>query len=133
MEAMQAVLLVVIGVLVVLALYFVASQFIASTPAPDLQLDPYGSTLYGTNVVVTLKAGNSIDQINKVEIYDPRTGSFVCSLTTFTPSASNIRPGETVTASGTCQSQLPRGIMYQVRVTYTVAGKTKVVVLNWQT
>jgi len=134
MEAMQVALLVVIAVVIVLALYFVASQFIASTPAPALQIDPYGSTFSGTQVIITLKAGTSIQSISQVQIIDPRNpGSALCTVTQFTPNGP-YGPGDTITGTGTCTSAPPRGIMYQVKITYSAGGvNNKVVVLNWQT
>jgi len=136
MEAMQVALLVVIAVVIVLALYFVASQFIASTPAPALQIDPYGSTFSGTQVIITLKVGTSIDSISQVQIIDPRRpGTALCTISgsnAFTP-AGPYSPGDTITGTGTCTNAPPRGVMYQVRITYTAGGTQRVLVLNWQT
>jgi len=134
MEPMFVVLLLAIGVVATLALYFVLSQYIASTPAPAVQLDPYGSTFAGKQVVITLRIGTSIDAIQKVEVVDPTNPSnALCTVTSFTPSGP-YRQGETVTGFGQCTYAPPRGIMYQVKVTYTAGGQSgKVVVLNWQT
>jgi len=134
MEAMQVALLVVIAVVIVLALYFVASQFIASTPAPDLQVDPYGSTFSGTQAIITLKAGTSIQSISRVEIINPRNpGTALCTITSFTPSGP-YSPGDTITGTGTCTAAPSRGIMYQVRITYSAGGVTnRVLIINWQT
>jgi len=133
MEAMQVALLVVIAVVIVLALYFVASQFIASTPAPALQIDPYGSTFSGRQVIITLKAGTSIQSISQVQIIDPRNpGTALCTITSFTPNGP-YSPGDTITGTGTCTQAPPRGVMYQVKITYSAGGVNRVVVLNWQT
>jgi len=133
MEPMFVVLLLAIGVVATLALYFVFSQYIASTPAPAVQLDPYGSTFAGKQVVITLKMGTSIDAIQKVEVVDPTNPSnALCTVTSFTPGGP-YRQGETVTGFGECNYAPPRGIMYQVKVTYTAGGKDGIVVLNWQT
>jgi hypothetical protein len=59
LEVAQAALLLVLGVVVALALYFVMMNMLASAPTPDVQLNPYHSYVYpaGDKVVVALRFG----------------------------------------------------------------------------
>jgi hypothetical protein len=59
LEVAQAALLLVIGVVVALVLFFVATGLVASTPAPNVQVDSFNSILAGDKAKVVLKFGKS--------------------------------------------------------------------------
>ena len=56
-EVAQAALLLVIGVVIALVLYYVVLGMVRSTPAPDVQLDAYNSYVTPKNAIVVLKFG----------------------------------------------------------------------------
>jgi hypothetical protein len=58
-EAAQAALILVIGVVIALVLYFVAIGVVASTPAPNIEVDSFNSILTGNTGKVVLKFGKS--------------------------------------------------------------------------
>jgi len=58
-EAAQAALILVIGVVIALVLYFVAIGVVASTPAPNIEVDSFNSILTGDTAKVVLKFGKS--------------------------------------------------------------------------
>jgi hypothetical protein len=59
LEVAQAALLLVLGVVVAMALYFVMMDIVHATPVPDVQLNPYYTYVYPswTRAVVVLKFG----------------------------------------------------------------------------
>ena len=59
LEVAQAALLLVLGVVVAMALYFVMIEIMQSAPVPEVQLNPYHSlvTPSGDKVVVALRFG----------------------------------------------------------------------------
>jgi len=57
LEVAQAAILLVLGVVVAMALYFLTMGMVASTPTPDVELDPYNSYIVGSTANVTLKFG----------------------------------------------------------------------------
>ena len=61
LEVAQAALLLVLGVVATMALYFVMMDIMRATPAPDVQLDPYNSYVNprGNWGVVALKFGKT--------------------------------------------------------------------------
>jgi len=125
------VLVLIIVVAVVIALWWVISGMLASANAPNIQIDPYNSTIVGNQVWLTVKFGTAA-QGPRVEIYDP-------SGTTNTPTRicgpvsgpQYVSPGDTATfvLSG---CTLRRGRPYIVVVTYEAGGKTYRQTLNWQ-
>jgi len=59
LEVAQAALLLVIGVVVGLVLYFITVGMVAATPAPNIQVDSFNSFIAGSNAYLTLKFGKS--------------------------------------------------------------------------
>jgi hypothetical protein len=59
LEVAQAALLLVLGVVVAMALYFVMMEMMLMAPVPDVQLNPYYSYVYpsGDGAVVALRFG----------------------------------------------------------------------------
>jgi hypothetical protein len=78
LEVAQAALLLVLGVVVALALYFLTMGMVASTPTPDVELDPYNSYIVGSTANVALRFGKS-GMVQDVNILgndgNPITGS----------------------------------------------------------
>ena len=58
-EVAQAALLLVIGVVIALVLYYVVLGMVRSTPAPDVQLDPYSSFVDEKRIIMMLKFGKT--------------------------------------------------------------------------
>jgi len=59
MEAAQAALMLVVGIVIVLVIYFVVVGMISSTPVPNVQVDSYNSYIVGNTATVVLKFGKS--------------------------------------------------------------------------
>jgi len=59
MEAAQAALMLVVGIVIVLVIYFVVVGMISSTPVPNVQVDSYNSYIAGNTATVVLKFGKS--------------------------------------------------------------------------
>jgi hypothetical protein len=59
MEAAQAALLLVLGIVIALVLYFVVIGMISSTPVPNVQVDSYNSYIAGNTATLVLKFGKS--------------------------------------------------------------------------
>jgi len=77
-EAAQAAILLVLGIVIGLVLYFVVLGMISSTPAPNVQVDAYNSYIAGNTATVVLKFGKS-GTVKQVQILgnngNPITGS----------------------------------------------------------
>ena len=89
LEVAQAALLLVLGVVAAMALYFVMMDVIRSTPVPDVQLNPYHSVVHGSYAVVTLKFAKTkstkyIDILNS-------TGNLISSCS---PASITVNAGE---------------------------------------
>ena len=72
LEVAQAALLLVLGVAVALAMYFVVNNMFASAPVPSVQLDTYRSGIYGDTATVVLKFGRP-GVVRYVVLFDGRT------------------------------------------------------------
>ena len=73
LEVAQAALLLVLGVVVALALYFVMMEIIQAAPVPDVQLNPYHSYVNpsGGSVVVVLRFGKPAN-LRDVSLFNSR-------------------------------------------------------------
>ena len=60
MEVAQAALLLVLGVVVAMAMYFIVTGMMMTVPAYYVQLDPYSSYIYDNKFHVVLKFGKSV-------------------------------------------------------------------------
>jgi hypothetical protein len=69
LEVAQAALLLVLGVVVALALYFVMMDMISAAPVPDVQLDPYYSYVTPKFAELVLKFGNP-GVVKRITIHD---------------------------------------------------------------
>jgi hypothetical protein len=80
LEVAQAALLLVLGVVVAMALYFLMVEIIQSTPVPIAQLDPYSSYFYTLNnenyAFVYLKFAKSVT-VKLVDIIDGNNWNFL--------------------------------------------------------
>ena len=85
-EVAQAALLLVIGVVIALVLYFITVGMVASTPAPNVQVDAYNSFLAGDTAKVVLKFGKSVRVSNVVILGND--GSQITNDCEFPPGAS---------------------------------------------
>jgi hypothetical protein len=74
LEVAQAALLLVLGVVIALAMYYVAMNMFMSAPVPAVQLDTYRSFVGGNTSSVFLKFGKS-GVVKLVRIYDGRANS----------------------------------------------------------
>jgi len=78
-EVAQAALLLVIGVVVGLVLYFITVGMASSTPDPHFQLDGHNSFITGNAAYLVLKFGKS-RVVTKVDIIDNTGASLsICS------------------------------------------------------
>ena len=59
LEVAQAALLLVLGVVVAMVMYFVMTNMLASAPVPEVQLDPYNTVVVQTHASVSLYFGTS--------------------------------------------------------------------------
>jgi len=107
-------------------LWFMISGMMASASAPNIQIDPYNSTIIGNQVWLTVKFGTAA-QNPGVTILDASTGTTVCGRVGVTR---NVAPGDSVSFRLTCTLQ--RGRQYLVVVDYTAGGRTYRQTLNWQ-
>ena len=84
LEVAQAALLLVFGVVVALALYFIMMNIVQTTPVPPVQLDPYQSSVFvdsngNIRIVPVLRFG----RVGKVTRVDIRSGdNYFVSLAT---------------------------------------------------
>ena len=71
LEVAQAALLLVFGVVVALALYFVMMEIMQSVPVPEVQLNPYHSYVNpsGSSAVVALRFGKPA-RLGAVELFN---------------------------------------------------------------
>jgi len=106
MEVAQTALLLVLGVVIALVLYFVVMGMISSTPAPNVQVDSYNSYIAGKTAMVVLKFGKS-GTINNVVILGP-SGSQIaaCSPTGVTVNAGQEYTFTCTLSSGTWQTNM---------------------------
>jgi hypothetical protein len=93
MEAAQAALLLVLGIVIALVLYFVVIGMISSTPVPNVQVDSYNSYIAGNTATLVLKFGKSAS-VESVVILG-QSGSPITSSCSF---PSNAKPPMSVTA-----------------------------------
>jgi len=127
-EAAGWVLVLVIIVAIVLALWYAISGTLSSAAAPNIQIDPYNSTILANQVWLTIKFGTAA-QNPGVTIVDPSTGATLCPRVQVTR---NVAPGDSVSFRLTCT--LKRGRPYIVVVDYqTSGGQTYRQTLHWQT
>jgi hypothetical protein len=80
MEAAQAALLLVLGIVIALVLYFVVIGMISSTPVPNVQVDSYNSYIAGNTATVVLKFGKSASVSNVVILNSSGTKIAPCTL-----------------------------------------------------
>ena len=87
LEVAQAALLLVLGVAVAMALYFVMMDILQATPVPDVELDPYNSYINNRFGLVTLKFGRTTT-IHRMWIDD----SYGYGIATCTPYPEGVFP-----------------------------------------
>jgi hypothetical protein len=92
MEAAQAALLLVLGIVIALVLYFVVLGMISSTPVPNVQVDSYNSYIAGNTATVVLKFGKSASVSNVVMLNSSNTKIATC-----TPSSLTVTAGQEYT------------------------------------
>jgi len=90
MEAAQAAILLVLGIVIALVLYFVVLGMISSTPAPNVQVDAYNSYIAGNTATVVLKFGKS-GSVKSVVILG-QSGSPITNPCNFPSGASSPMP-----------------------------------------
>lgn len=126
-ETAGAVLILIIVVAVAIALWYVISGMLSSTSAPNIQINPYNSTIIGNQVWLSIRFGTAA-QNPSVAIYDPSNPSrAICTAS----QTRNVAPGDYVSfVLNGCTLQ--RGRQYIVVVSYTAGGQTYRQTLNWQ-
>jgi hypothetical protein len=92
MEAAQAALLLVLGIVIALVLYFVVLGMISSTPVPNVQVDSYNSYIAGNTATVVLKFGKSASVSGAVILNSSGTKIATC-----TPSSLTVTAGQEYT------------------------------------
>ena len=79
LEVAQAALLLVLGVVVALAMYFTMMNMLASAPVPEVQLDPYSTAVYNNFAGLALIFGKPAT-VNNVEVVD-RNANLIATCT----------------------------------------------------
>ena len=128
-ETAGAVLILIIVVAVAVALWYVINGMLASTSAPNIQINPYNSTIVGNQVWLTIKFGTAA-QNPGVEIRNPTNPTTPISGCS-TRLNRYVTPGESVTfILNGCT--LERGRQYIVIVSYDAGGRRYNQTLYWQ-
>ena len=114
MEAAQAALLLVLGIVIALVLYFVVMGIISSTPAPNVQVDAYNSYIAGENATVALKFGKS-GTVSSVVIYN---SSNIKIATCTVPNQLSVTTGQEYTFTCTLSTGSTWSTSMIVKVTF---------------
>jgi len=129
-EGAGAVLILIIVVAVAIALWWVISGMLASSSAPNIQIDVYNSTIIGNQVWLTVKFGTAA-QNPRVEIRNPADPNNAITGCSTELSGRSVTPGESVSfILNGCTLQ--RGRQYIVIVSYDAGGRKYSQTLYWQ-